>query len=132
MFLDDMKTIATRNNAVAPANVVLSTKATVPTTGTYVVLTEYGGPGPDYIQNQVTPIERHPAAQVMVRGDNYLTCRTIAESLYLNYVRVKNELVNNVWYRRISPQQEPFDLGLDDTGKARVVFNVIANKGAAT
>lgn len=32
------------------------------------------------------------------------------------------------WYRELEPQQEPFDGGVDDLGRARVVFNIRAVK----
>lgn len=33
------------------------------------------------------------------------------------------------WYREIEPMQEPFELGLDETGRPRVVFNLRIAKG---
>lgn len=34
----------------------------------------------------------------------------------------------SIWYQRIVPLQEPFDLGLDAAGRAQVVFNLMATK----
>lgn len=36
------------------------------------------------------------------------------------------------WYREVNPVQEPFDLGLDASGRARVVFNIMVVKRAST
>lgn len=35
------------------------------------------------------------------------------------------------YYREITPLQEPFDLGLDESGRQRIVFNVMAVKRAS-
>jgi hypothetical protein len=52
----------------------------------------------------------------------------MAAAAYAALFKIRNQFINSGWYKWIKPLQEPADIGLDTTGQARIVFNVIANK----
>lgn len=97
--------------------------------GPYLSIVQTQGMRDEELHNDVdSPAYQLPSAQVTVRAKSYLACRTMARNAY-NASRATNTFINGVWYRRIRPEQEPFDRGLD--AKARVVmsFNLMAEKG---
>lgn len=72
-----------------------------------------------------------PAAQIVVRAKQVAVAEARARVAFNACMAVGGELVNGTWYLSITPQQTPFDAGLDPQGRARVVFNVRATKRPA-
>lgn len=76
-------------------------------------------PGGDY---------KRPSAQFVARGNKYDDVFALARAAY-NAVNVRNTTINGSYYQEISPVHEPFDLGLDGTGRVMIAFNVNAIQG---
>lgn len=117
--------------AVVPPNrLFFGSVVTLPTDKVLPILTiiETGGLAPVYIQNSARPAYQQPAAQIVGRAGSYNTARLTAVAAYNAVLDIENELVNGVKYLYIRPLQEPFDLGPDDAGRARVAFNVLGYK----
>lgn len=114
------------------ADLFASTMADVPLLASgvpTVAVVETGGTAPDNTQNAtVTPAYLQPGAQVMVRGGDYVATMAKARAAYNALFAVRNQFINSGWYVSIRPTQEPFDLGVDDRGQARVAFNVLGKK----
>lgn len=127
MFLTDLVSIlASENIGVYGIDVFVGSKSVIPAgDGPFVTLIETGGAGEEGTHNlsPTTPAYVRPSAQVVCRALNYMDARAKAEECYLAFNFV-NTFVAGTWYRILSPKQEPFDLGVDDAGRARVVFNI--------
>ena len=128
-FLDE---IAARGVAlglgVIGTSIFLSSKAVIPTgNGPYTSLTATGGAGAQYVQNANTPFAQRPGVQVLVRASAYPVAEAKAREWY-NALTLRNTTLSGTFYQDLLPTQEPFDLGLDATGRAQVAFNVMATK----
>lgn len=110
-------------------NIFLGMRASVPFLPSGMpVLTviETGGTRPEGTQNSIiTPAYLRPGAQLIARSINYDTARSMAEGAYLALFGVRNQFINSGWYQTIDALQEPFDMGVDEQGRTRIVFNVI-------
>jgi hypothetical protein len=129
-FTEDLVTLLAGVGTLG-TSVFVSTKAVLPTdkTTAFLLLTATGGTSPIRTQNSVdAPAYVRPHAQIMAHAPTYQEAFTLATAAYNALVGVRNRLVGTVWYREINPIQEPFDLGLDATGRACVAFNVAGIK----
>jgi len=115
---------------VLATNIYISSKAPIPPgDGPFLSIIETGGSGPDRTQNSVLQnAYENPSAQILVRGKSYVAARAKLRLAYNAFVKVRNQTINGTWYLWMRPQQEFIDLGLDETGRARVAFNVFACK----
>lgn len=131
-FIDDMGVLfLAKGHVIAEGtDLFFSTKARIPDgAGPYVSLIDTGGLSTVRTQNRAkTSAYERPGAQILVRCTNYLTARNKAYELFYDVISVKNEVLNNVWYLEIRPQQNPFDAGVDQQNRAIVIFNVIPVK----
>lgn len=94
-----------------------------------LTVTETGGSAPERTHNAVlTPAYQRPSGQVICRAEDYPAARAMLKLAYLALVKVRNQNLSSVWYREISPLQEPFDLSPDEKGRARCAFNFVATK----
>lgn len=113
-------------------DIFASSKAVIPllASGAATVhITATAGIDPENTHNAtIRPAYVQPGAQVVVRSTNPLAADATARLAYDALFAVRNQFVNSGWYKWIRPQQEPFDAGVDDQGRVRVAFNVIANK----
>jgi hypothetical protein len=105
--------------------------------GPFLSVIETGGTAPDNTQNSVIrPAYEQPGAQIVVRADTYPAAYAMARAAYNSLVKTRNEFIGSgvisatgTWYRKIRPlQSEPYDLGLDGTGRPRSGFNVLCDK----
>lgn len=121
--------------AIVPvAQLFYSSRANIPplspttTDPVYVSLIETGGVPPEYTQDTQGVAYTMTGFQITCRAKSYVTAREIARLIYNALCLVTNQLIGSTWYLAIYPRQEPFDMGLDDVGRIRVVFNVLAWK----
>jgi hypothetical protein len=134
MWIDDIITILEDASVgVFGTTIFGSTKQSVPVgPGPYLSIFTTGG-------TLVTGVETHnaapdvaymaPTAQVVARASTWTAADTKAQEAFAVLRKVQNVEINGVWYMRIRAMQaEPFDGGLDDTGRATVKFNVMAVK----
>lgn len=104
----------------------LGTKAVIPNgNGPFVSIIPTAGLGDEGTHNASRDgiAYERPSAQIVFRSESFLVAWNAAQAGYaaLNFV---DTMVNGTWWRLCKPKQEPFDLGVDDKGKARVVFNL--------
>lgn len=127
-FLDDIKSLIVAAGVPA-ASVLLSSKAVLPTTGgPYLSIIETGGSEPLRTHNATIDAYQYPSAQLLARGTDYKLTRAMLQTAYNGVAGVQNQTVNGVWYASIRPRQGLTDLSLDEAGRARVAFNVLAIK----
>lgn len=143
MFLDEILFLLNeaRPDVFGAGSVFQTTHATIPNgDGPFLGIKETGGTAPDGTQNLVKglpwqgvvpPAMQHPAAQLVFTATTYAAARQMADLAYYILLQVTNRFVGNsrTFYRSIKPLQEPNDvLGADGLRRARVSFNVIADK----
>ena len=127
-FVEDIASLfVTAGIGTVGTNIFYSTRAEVPDTeGPFITLTETAGFQPQRIQNNVTrPGFFIPGAQVLVRGTYYVATRDKAVAAHLCLFGVRNRLIGTTWYREIVTLQQPFDSGLDEKERPKIVFNVL-------
>jgi hypothetical protein len=129
VFLDELKMLLV-NAGVDAKDIFLSTKASIPKgDGPFTTITSTGGTSPSYVQNQRLPHVAQPGAQILVRASSYKVANDTAKEIMSALSNVRSENVDGTYYQRISvTQSEPIDMGLDETSRARVAFNIIATK----
>jgi hypothetical protein len=129
MWVDDIATVlvaaavGTQN-----ASIFTSTKAEIPTgNGPYLSIIETPGLPPVRMYSAVpnTVDYKQPAAQILVRARNAGDAFTMARAAWNALAAIRNQLIGTTWHLYIRPQQEPYDLGVDDNDRARVAFNVL-------
>jgi len=93
--------------------------------GPYLSLIETGGYLPIRTHNSTSvPAYQRPSFQIICRAATYPAARLMCQNAYDALAGVKNVVLSGTWYLEISPIQELMDLGLDETGRARVAFNI--------
>ena len=126
-WLEDLVTLAT-NASVGTLGTDLFTSTAanvliVPSGS--MTITETPGGEPERTQNSVSvPAYINVRAQFLARAKTPELARLKAREYYLTVCGIRNQFINSGWYREITPLQEPFDLGKDDRGQCRYVFNV--------
>jgi hypothetical protein len=115
---------------IVNTNIFYSTKAGVPTgVGPYLSVVETGGAGHDNTHGDAAPSYIFPGAMITIRGANPVAVKTMAMAAYVALAKIKNQVINGVWYRRIQPTQLPGDYGLDDTSQRIVYsFNILGDR----
>lgn len=111
-------------------DIFVSSKATVPKIAAGSIhLADTGGTAPVLTHNDLlSPAYVQPSAQVTIRHNTYEGAMTKAVAVRNSLSKIRNQLLNATWYLWVKPQQEPIDLGIDDTGQTRFAFNVLARK----
>lgn len=124
-FIKDVVTVIS-----SAGTVYESSKAQIPTgPGPYLSVQTYGGRAPEYIQNQMAPAYQKPSIQVTARATDPDVAEAKAREAYNLIAVIRNTVVSGgARYLSLKPQQEPFDGGLDSAGRAKFVFNVMAEK----
>lgn len=107
-------------------SIFTSLAAKIPTTGDgpFYLILEQPGQAPLYIQNSFVPNWVRPNAQIIVRHINSTTAKTKARDVYNLLAVIRNQNLSGVRYQSVKPINEPGDLGSDDNGRARWVFNL--------
>lgn len=124
-FSEDLKTLYV-SGSVSSNVVFLGTKAQIPEDGgPYTVIVETPSFPPEYIQNKAAVCYAYGGAQVQVCATDRIDARDRAR-LHYAATSVWNRTINGVFYRSIRPTQEPWDFGLDDTGRIVYSFSVRA------
>lgn len=130
-WLDDLSTILkTAYPIYNVAGVVhFSSKAGIPSgAGPYFLFIATGGSSPDGTQDNPVAYQ-FPGAQVQVRAATHPAARDAAKNAWTAVSKVRNRVVNGTFYRSITMlQSEPFDLGLDDSQRIIMAFNVLGDR----
>jgi hypothetical protein len=130
MFLDEIKDrLVALGVGTYGSNIFLGSKAIIPTgVGPYLSVIETGGSAPTRIHNVPGAHTQRPTAQVLVRGSNYLTARTMAKAAYAALDGIFNTTLSGVFYQKVTARQEPTDIGLDGENRVMISFNIDAEK----
>jgi hypothetical protein len=89
----------------------------------YIVVHEYGGQQPEGTHNEGFLATRKPSFQIVAKAERYPDAGQLAERAFLA-MNVMNETVKGIFFLKIRPMQDPFELPADRNGKARVAFNI--------
>lgn len=134
MFVEDLAKLGTDAGIAvrggANGNIFFSSNAKIPSgPGPYTSFIPTGGLLPLRVHNRKTvPSYERPGAQIVVRATDFLVAMAKAEQWYALIFSARNKFINNIWYQDIACQQEPFDGGVDEQARVKVIFNVIATK----
>lgn len=130
-FLDEIANrIEEQGAGTLGTDMFLSSKASIPSgNGPIISITETGGTTSRRTQNNTAT--QRPSASIIVRASTYPAARARAVLVY-EALGGDNGLANTflmgTFYQSIVPKQQLTDLGLDDLSRARVVFNIEAEK----
>lgn len=89
----------------------------------YIVVHEYGGQFPEGTHNEGHLAQRKPSFQIVAKADRYPNAGQLAERAFLA-MNVVNTTIKGIFFLKIRPMQDPFELPADRNGKARVAFNI--------
>jgi hypothetical protein len=111
----------------------ISSKAVIPPvlpSGGILLISTTGGPSPERTHNSVIrPAYVRPTAQLVAMADTFAEADALAHAAYDSLAGKRNYVASGgVFYREITPLQEPFDLGLDPSGRPQVAFSILAIK----
>lgn len=131
-FLDELGArLVAQGVGVIGTNIFYGSTAIIPTgPGPYLTLNETGGIAPVRVQNKVTPTILRPTVQIIVRATTYQAARTMVQNAYNALDGVFNSTLSSIYYLSMMARQEPTDMGLDQSGRVQLVFNVIVEKVA--
>lgn len=136
-FLDEIAArlvaqgVGTLGTGVGLANSIYCTsKAIIPTgVGPYLTIIETGGSGSAKTQNNTAT--QRPTASLTARAATYTAARAMLVAAY-NALGGANGLYNvvlsGVTYLSIVARQEPTDVGMDDSTRPMIVFNIAVEK----
>lgn len=109
------------------ATIFWSPKAVIPTgAGPYTSIVETGGTAPGSTHNSVNGTRR-PAAQIVTRAATWKAANDLIQ-LWFNIAKLRNTTVNGVFYKSIKALQDPFDMPLDESSRARRAFNILVER----
>lgn len=108
------------------ANLFKGQKARLPDgPGPFVSLYRTGGLGDEGTHNSIdVPAYERPTGQIVTRATDYDVAETMAKQLHAFLWPVQNVFINGTWWRELNVRSEPFDLPLDEKGRARQAFNI--------
>lgn len=93
--------------------------------GALVSIYRTGGDGDEGTHNSIdVPAYESPRGQIVSRHVDYDVAERMALQLYAFMWPIQNTFINGTWWRELNVRGEPFDLPLDEKGRARVAFNI--------
>lgn len=105
------------------------------TPNTAVALFQYGGTSPQFNFNSTTPDFQRPSVQVISRSTSYTTAESNAVRVYNVLAGAYNTVfpssvgsTSTVTYVRVTPNQEPFDMGRDGNRREQFSCNYLIEK----
>lgn len=97
------------------------------TQATLTILRETQGYAGRRTQDVRTVAYAQPTAQLVVRARTLALARAQAMAAY-DALFLTNQTILGTWYLEILPEQMPFDMGKDTSGRTRYGFNLRAEK----
>lgn len=95
---------------------------------TVLVLYEYPGGAPEYVQNQMPPIVEKVQIQVLARAKRYEEASVLAHRAWIALAPITNAVLSGTKYRSIRPNASPAILGRDTNDRLMVYFNASVEK----
>lgn len=130
-FLDEIAAkLVAAGVGVQGTNIFLGSGAVIPTgAGPYLSITETGGAGAGLTHNG-TPVEM-PTAQLVARAASYAIARAMLKAAYdalggANGLR--NVTLSGTFYQKVKPRQNITDIGLDDSARRMLSYNIEVEK----
>lgn len=116
----------TQGSAADPdGNLFLGTRPDAPD---YVlVVYQYPGGEPEYVQNQFTPNVERPQIQVVARAKDYDTADRLCARAWAALAPVRNTTISGTKYRSIVAQGRGL-IGVDTNDRPLVAFNATVEK----
>lgn len=118
--------LQTRGVGVKGTTLFQGTGADIPNSGTIIIVTETGGPGPMETQNAGSI--KQPSFQVVAQSNDPRLVGPKIDAAYLalggsdQYIR--NVSIDGIFWLWIKPMSEPFVLPPNANGNSRAAFNV--------
>jgi hypothetical protein len=112
-------TLFTGPRAVLPDTLPIGMRA-------FITLIRTGGLGDEGTHNlsRTTIAYERPSVQVVVRAMKPQDAEDVAFELYSDLLNFYDQKINGTWWRSCGPKQEPFELPVDEKGRARFNFNL--------
>lgn len=95
---------------------------------TALILYEYPGLGPEYIQSSFNPISEVVQLQVVSRAKKYQDAHSRAAAAWTALAPVTNATLSGTYYRSIRPNASPGNMGTDSHDRVLVFFNATIEK----
>lgn len=93
-----------------------------------LVIFEYPGNAPEYVQNSFDPAVEKPQIQVVARSKRYELAKAMADKAWVALARVTNTTLSGTRYRSVRPNGSPGLVGRDSGDRLRVGFNASVEK----
>lgn len=125
MVVEDIASVLTAAGMGAFGSAIFAgPESQLPTSGDLVSIVETPGFRP-LATHDARRAVRNAGAQIVCRADAAVA-RQMAETAHSACASVVNQDIDGRRYLSLMPQQEPYPLGVDKAGRARIGFNVIA------
>lgn len=95
---------------------------------TALILYEYPGLGPEYVQNSFNPSAEIVQLQVVARAKEYQDAHNLAARAWTALAPVTNATLSGTYYRSIRPNGSPGNMGTDSHDRVLVFFNATIEK----
>lgn len=93
-----------------------------------IVLTQYYGNAPEYIQERMLPNAESLQLQVVIRSRRYEVAEAKAYRVWRALASVTNQTLGGTKYRSIKPNGSPALLSYDASERVRIFFNATVEK----
>jgi hypothetical protein len=93
-----------------------------------LVVYQYPGNAPEYVQSAFSPSAESPQIQVVARAVKYEDADALASSAWSALAAVTNASLGGTYYRSIRPNSSPGTMGRDSNDRVLVFFNATVEK----
>jgi len=93
-----------------------------------MVLIDYAGDTPEWVQDKQKVDTENPRVQVAVRGTQPEEVRLRAEQAYQTLMTIENEVINGTRYLWCQPVDTPSIIGRDESGRHLATVNFRVKK----
>lgn len=93
-----------------------------------MVIYEYPGNVPEYVQDSFTPKAERPQLQFLARSKDYETARLNAARMWSAVCGITNADLSGTRYRYVRPNGSPGLIGHDSDDRSLVAFNASVEK----
>lgn len=93
-----------------------------------VVVYQYPGGPPEYIQESFTPSREKPRIQVVARATRYEDADKAATEVWSILASITNQVLGSTKYLSIRPDDSPAIMGRDTNDRLKVYFNAAVDK----
>jgi hypothetical protein len=95
---------------------------------TALIIYQYPGNAPEYVQNSFSPIAEKPQIQVVSRAIRYEDADRRAAQAWAALAVITNATLGGTYYRSVRPNASPGLMGRDTNDRVLVFFNATVEK----